>query len=413
MSNLRIFISSTCYDLSEVRSQLGELCREMGHDPVLSENGDILYDPRLHTYTSCLRQVESADFVVAIIGGRFGGQAIPEAMNYAASATKFIPEEYQGCSITQLEILYGIELGIPVFPFVLDPVLGDHNVYKANLKKGRDISSLILPSISKRGTEKLIFEFIDLIRLRARNNVITPFSSFNDIRAHLKRQWSSYFQVLVNEERKRNDLKRKFDEEGDLADDDVAEAVKTVGIRRLTMKGSIETKALRPLIRSAKSLKIIFVSADTFVTTHLNDIRECLEAGGDVRLIVATPDSEFIHNINLVENRPKDDGISPEISDTIKKIKRAAREARINSDAEFKVSYGYFTTQLRLSLIIIDDRICHVILNYPPKRTSESLGITVEKKASDKKGLAVDLISHFDLLFRQLSSSDGVTQINA
>ena len=40
----RVFISSTCYDLQEIRFQLRRFIQDIGYEPVMSEFGDIFYD---------------------------------------------------------------------------------------------------------------------------------------------------------------------------------------------------------------------------------------------------------------------------------------------------------------------------------------------------------------------------------
>ena len=44
----RVFMSSTCYDLQEIRFQLRHFIEEIGYDPVMSEFGDIFYDLGQH-----------------------------------------------------------------------------------------------------------------------------------------------------------------------------------------------------------------------------------------------------------------------------------------------------------------------------------------------------------------------------
>ena len=46
----RVFISSTCYDLKYIRGNLLYLVRSLGYEPVLSEEGDVFYDPGKHTH---------------------------------------------------------------------------------------------------------------------------------------------------------------------------------------------------------------------------------------------------------------------------------------------------------------------------------------------------------------------------
>ena len=52
MAEVKVFISSTCYDLSIIRSELRNFIKSMGHIPVMSDYADVLYDPRTHTHTS-------------------------------------------------------------------------------------------------------------------------------------------------------------------------------------------------------------------------------------------------------------------------------------------------------------------------------------------------------------------------
>lgn len=44
MSSPRIFVSSTCYDLQEIRVNLKEYLKSFGYEPILSEFNDIFYD---------------------------------------------------------------------------------------------------------------------------------------------------------------------------------------------------------------------------------------------------------------------------------------------------------------------------------------------------------------------------------
>ena len=81
MSALRVFISSTCYDLGIARESLRKFIVSLGYEPVMSDYSDVLYDPRIHTHTSCIEEVKNCDILVLIIGGRFGGKAVGEAVS--------------------------------------------------------------------------------------------------------------------------------------------------------------------------------------------------------------------------------------------------------------------------------------------------------------------------------------------
>jgi|SRR5690554_2193387 len=209
MAGLRVFVSSTCYDLSVIRSQLRIFIQNLGHEPIMSDYSDLLYDPRVHTHTSCVDEVATADVVVLIVGSRFGGKTVPEALlkldfdvlKKESKSTESLSKK-ENLSVTQLEILKAVESGIPVFTFVDSAVWHDHALYEKNKEKPI-IHDILFPSIEKPETASFIFEFINFLRHRARGNSVFTFSKLQDIEDTLRRQWSSLFQKLIQEQRNR------------------------------------------------------------------------------------------------------------------------------------------------------------------------------------------------------------------
>ncbi|MCH7292306.1 DUF4062 domain-containing protein [Acinetobacter sp. ANC 3926] len=217
MAGLRVFISSTCYDLSVVRSQLRVFIQSLGHEPFMSDYNDLLYDPRTHTHTSCVDEVNSADVVILILGSRFGGKVVPEALARIdfESLTKESNsieslKKKENLSITQLEILKAVESGIPIYTFIDAGVWHDHSLYERNKDKPI-ISEISFPSIEKPHTATFIFEFINFLRHRTRGNSVHQFSKFQDIEDILRRQWSSLFQRLIQEQRTKAFEARRID----------------------------------------------------------------------------------------------------------------------------------------------------------------------------------------------------------
>lgn len=216
MANLKIFLSSTCYDLAVVRSQLRNFFFDLGYEPVLSEYSDVLFDPRQHTHTSCLQEIPNCDMIVLIIGSRFGGGAIPEALDKIdldkvkeASKAKNFGSDGK-FSVTQLEVLNAIQSGIPIFTFVDSGVLHDHLTYEKNKDKPI-LKDIEFPHIEKQETAIYIFEFINYLRLRTENNNVIEFSKLDDIEEHLKKQWSSLFQRLLFEQRNKQNEAQRID----------------------------------------------------------------------------------------------------------------------------------------------------------------------------------------------------------
>jgi len=217
MANLKIFLSSTCYDLVVVRSQIRNFLINLGYEPVMSEYSDILFDPRLHTHTSCIQEVINCDMNVIIIGSRFGGTAIPKALELVdvdkikeMSEAQLFAEDKSTLSVTQLEVLQAIQLGIPIFTFVESGVLNDHLTYEKNKHKNI-LKEIEFPHVDKQETAGYIFEFINFLRLRAENNSIIEFTKLEDIEIHLKKQWSALFQRLLFEQKTKEIESRRID----------------------------------------------------------------------------------------------------------------------------------------------------------------------------------------------------------
>lgn len=214
MPSPKIFVSSTCYDLGMAREQLRAFLLRLGYDPILSEYSDVLYDPRTHTHTSCIQDVPNADMVVLLIGSRFGGRAVPEALSLIdlenlvnSSFDVTVLKDPEKLSITQLEVLKAIDASVPVFAFVEEKVMHDQLVYQKN----KDLSDKIkFPSIDKPDTAKYIFEFISFLHHRNKGNAVIPFSRISDIESHLLKQWGSLFQKLLREQREGASESRKM-----------------------------------------------------------------------------------------------------------------------------------------------------------------------------------------------------------
>lgn len=175
----RVFISSTCYDLSEVRDTLVTFIKSFGFEDALSERGDVFYHPDLHTHESCIREITNCHLLILIIGGRFGG-------TYTADTSK---------SIVNAEYEAARELNIPVFTFVKKDVLHDHKLYERN-KRNADI---VYPSIEKKEYAKNIFEFINVVRKSPVNNGLFDFQFSRDIEELLKKQWAGMFYGFLSD----------------------------------------------------------------------------------------------------------------------------------------------------------------------------------------------------------------------
>ncbi len=183
----RVFVSSTCYDLKYIRENLKYFINNLGYESILSEDGDIFYNPEQHTHNACLSEIQTCQIFVLIIGGRYGGNYLQEDK-----------------SITNKEYEEAIKLKIPVFTLIEKNVWSEHFVYQKN-KGNENSENIVYPSVD----DIKIFEFIDEVRKNSTNNAVCSFGDFKDMENYLKKQWAGMvYNFLTNsiETKKVSDL---------------------------------------------------------------------------------------------------------------------------------------------------------------------------------------------------------------
>lgn len=283
MPSPKVFVSSTCYDLSMAREQLRSFLLRLGYDPILSEYSDVLYDPRTHTHSSCIQEVPNADMVVLLIGPRFGGKIIPEALNnvdmenlISSSFDVTILEEPEKLSITQLEVLKAIDSGVPVFAFVEGKVMHDHFVYQKNKEL---VNQIKFPSLDKPESAKYIFEFINFLSHRNRGNSVIPFTKVEDIENHLKKQWGSLFQKLLREEREQSVESRKIFTITEQIEDLKTAMISTIGNaqNRDVARGVIKYRRLADFLAGLNLPDFSVVTNDNCPFEYLLELADIVE----------------------------------------------------------------------------------------------------------------------------------------
>jgi len=161
-SSTTLFVSSTCYDLAQLRADLRDFAESIGFEPILSELDTFPVDPSRDTVENCINVVRTrADVFVLVVGGRYG------SINDT------------GKSITNLEYLEATARGIPKYVFVRSEILSLLPLWRAN--PDADFSSAV-------DTTKL-FEFVS--HLRDTGEVwVFPFNNAQDITKTLRKQLS-------------------------------------------------------------------------------------------------------------------------------------------------------------------------------------------------------------------------------
>lgn len=175
MAKPRVFISSTFYDLRQVRADLDFFIEQMGYEPVRNEEGDIPYgkDEALEEY--CYKEIKNIDILVCIIGGRFGSES----------------KQNSKSSVTQMELKAALSEGKQVYSFIDANVLSEYETYLIN-KEGDTKYRYV--------DDKRVYQFIEEMKSLNSNNIIKGFETASDIVKFLREQMAGLFQRFLEEQ---------------------------------------------------------------------------------------------------------------------------------------------------------------------------------------------------------------------
>jgi hypothetical protein len=165
----KVFLSSTIYDLRDLRDAVQTALRKEGYPVLASEDGSIPVDSSKHSYEVCLEAARNCDCLVAVIDGRFGG-TMPDGKT----------------SITQAEVEVALGRGRQVYVFVRQGVWDAKEIYTAHAKAGHPFVA------SKVVDDERVFDVIDAIRKRATGNWIFQFNKPSDLIETVFFQLQSY-----------------------------------------------------------------------------------------------------------------------------------------------------------------------------------------------------------------------------
>jgi hypothetical protein len=175
MARPRVFISSTFYDLKQVRTDLERFIIQMGYDPILHERGKVAYgtDKKLEEY--CYREIDLSDIVISIIGGRYGTGS-----------------QHQPYSISQVELKTAVDHGKALYVFVERNVFSEYNTYLRN----KEVPGMKYSYVDNAA----VYKFIEEVEALPKNNPIATFETAQDITDFLREQWAGLFQRYLQEQ---------------------------------------------------------------------------------------------------------------------------------------------------------------------------------------------------------------------
>ena len=160
-----VFVSSTCYDLEQVRADLRDFILGLGLRPILSEYSSFPVNPDLAAVRNCLTVVrQHAEIFVLICGDRYG------------------TVDSSGRSFTNLEYVEARAKGIPIYIFVKRKVLQALPLWRNN----PDINVTNFVDSAK------LLEFVQMLH-DSGDHWVYPFDRADEIIGTLREQLARLF----------------------------------------------------------------------------------------------------------------------------------------------------------------------------------------------------------------------------
>jgi hypothetical protein len=175
MAKPRVFVSSTFYDLKQIRADLQAFITQMGYDPVLHERGSVPYGSQERLEEYCYREINLVEVLISIIGGRYG----------SASSV-------HDHSISQQEFKTAYDLERQVYIFVEAGVWAEYRTYLKN-KSVAGFQSAHVDNLK-------VYAFLEEVEALPNNNPILAFETAADITRLLREQWAGLFQRFLREQ---------------------------------------------------------------------------------------------------------------------------------------------------------------------------------------------------------------------
>lgn len=180
---MRVFVSSTVYDLLDVRAELEQLLRDLGASPVLSDEKlsafNLSFDA--NSIETCLLNIESCDAVIFILDKRYG----PLLGKYG----------FENVSATHLEYRHARKHAKPIYFYVRDRLEADYCIHQKNKSAG-DVE-LSWVAAKDHGLFGLLQEHRELRADSHENNWFSIFTNVVDLKASIRRHFEPVIKPQV------------------------------------------------------------------------------------------------------------------------------------------------------------------------------------------------------------------------
>ena len=181
---LQVFVSSSCYELRDLRAAIKAWLKQLGLSPLMSDEGGFPHVDRMPPYATCLRALEECPLVIGVIDRRYG-----------ISYDDWGPyPEFAGCSPTHAELRHALDLGKRVLIYVHDDVWNFYEVWRKNRHA--------FEATSPQGLDEATLQMLQ--ELKQRNPVpwMEHFSDVTELQQSLNREFVNQLYTYLRDREK-------------------------------------------------------------------------------------------------------------------------------------------------------------------------------------------------------------------
>ncbi|GAA3746081.1 hypothetical protein GCM10022422_32950 [Flavobacterium ginsengisoli] len=175
-----IFISSTDYNLIDLRAELAQYLTDLGYKPILSSS-DGFHDnsPELEPWESCLQVLQSTYVMVLVIDGKYGEKF--EWKNFAS----IIGE--RNVSPTHAEYLFAHKTKMRMLVFIRKELMTYYQIYRTTLKNLKGDKEKVKENLSLSLPKHIAFETLEFIQEVKTSSPIPWIKQFENV-TEIKRE---------------------------------------------------------------------------------------------------------------------------------------------------------------------------------------------------------------------------------
>lgn len=252
-----IFISSTDYNLIDLRAELAKYLADLGYRPILSSS-DGFHDnsPDLEPWESCLQVLQSAYVMVLVIDGKYGDKF--EWTNFSS----IIGE--RKVSPTHAEYLLAHKTKMRMLVFVRKELLTYYQTYRTAVKNSNGDKKKAKESLAISLPKHIAFEtleFIEEVKTTRPIPWIKPFENVTEIKQEIqKKMLNELAELFLFKNKHLESVVRAFSTVlDDLPEDKRKETLEKIGAtKELIIEIETQTKVILDLKKERDKLQAQF-----------------------------------------------------------------------------------------------------------------------------------------------------------